>query len=157
LIRIIAFEIVLLAACGFSWWKGGAPERAVAAMMVAAACASSAVSLWALSNYDRVIWGLFIVDGLLLAGLALVSMWANRYWPIWVTALQFDAVAIHLARAYDPAIVPLVYAWGVGKIGYAMLALLAIGVSRHQQRVRETGPEPGWCRNDADGHNTADR
>lgn len=144
MVRIAVFYVTLIVLVAFALRRGGAPERTVAWMMFAAAVATSLAALLPGIGFAHVPLGVLAIDLGLLAGLCAVVVYADRYWPIWIAALQFLAIAIHGVRAYDPKLVPLVYAWAIGEIAYPMFALLAIGVVRHKRREALNGPERGW-------------
>lgn len=148
--RIVVFYLVQLMVSAYAIRRGGAPERTVAVLMIIAAAASSVVSVLSAQHYQAVITGLLTIDAALFVALCTVVVFADRFWPIWMAALQLLALAVHGARAYDPAIVPLVYAWSVGQIAYPMLAMLAFGTARHRRREQISGAKPGWRRHERD-------
>ena len=142
--RIMLFYSVQLAASGYAAWRGGLPERAVGALLLVAAILSSAIPLTTWHEYVALNRGLLLIDATLLAILMLVAVRANRYWPMWLAALQLVAIGVHGVRAYDPHILPIVYARIVGEIAYPMLALLVIGTVRHHSRALRLGGERDW-------------
>ena len=137
---IVRSALFLTAAVGTSAYairRGGQPERAVAAMVVAAVCVTT---LLPRSHYAEIVWPLLAIDGVMLAGLLLVALSADRFWPLYFAAVHLLAVTLHGVRAYDPTILPNVYARLGGLLAYPTLVILAIGTWRHRRR----GPEPDW-------------
>lgn len=132
--RPVIFDIVLAAICLYAARRGGLPERMTAVAMAVAAIATALIPTDHQTSFSSVEWTELGIDAGLLLALAALACASDRYWPMWVTALQLDAIAIHAVRAMDTTLIPAVYAAGVGWAAYPMLALLAIGTYRHQQR-----------------------
>lgn len=144
MLRIWVFVVLQLLVSGYAFWRGGAPERVVGGLMIAALFATAAISYLTRADFAQIVMWLFLVDALFFLGMCVVAATADRYWPLWIAALQFDALAIHMVRAYDPGLIPFVYAWSSGQIAYPMLLILAGGTLRHEQRKQRHGSEPGW-------------
>lgn len=141
MIRIIIGELILLAVAAGAWRWGGRPERLIASMIVVAAAINLALGVPA-AAYRFVDHAQLLVDGLLLLGTLLVALRANRFWPLWLVALELVSLGVHGVRAYDPQIVPILYARLTAQIIYPMLAVLALGVWHFQRRVRREGRTP---------------
>ncbi|MBM6576489.1 hypothetical protein KCP91_08890 [Microvirga sp. SRT01] len=144
MLHILVFNVALIAVAAFALWGGGAPERWVAGLMVAANAATALLPYDPASTFHSLDWSGFGVDAVLFAAFTAVALRANRYWPIWLAALQMVSVAIHVIRIVDRALVPLVYAWSIGQIAYPLMALLVAGTIRHRRRCREFGHDPAW-------------
>ena len=143
--QVILFNAFLIVACGYAFWAGGAPERWTAAVFVIAAAATFVAPFWdALRPFRQVEPLLLLVDVLMLAALMWVALQANRYWPLYVTALHIITIAIHGVKALQPHLVPWMYAGASGKIAYPMLVLLAIGALRHRSRLARFGSDRDW-------------
>lgn len=141
--RIIAFNVVQVAACLYALRWGGAPERAVAVMMAAAAALTALLPFDPDHTFLSIDEPQLIVDTVLLLGLIGLATRADRFWPMWVASLQLVALAVHLVRGFDPLILPTVYNRAIGKLAYPMIALLVIGTYRHLARSRG-GAERDW-------------
>ena len=85
-----------------------------------------------------------MIDTALLTVLVLVALWANRFWPMWIAALQLFALLVHVAKAYQQDILPLVYFVVTTRIAYPMLLLLLAGTIQHFRRMRLYGSDPDW-------------
>ncbi len=144
MIHILLYYAVALATCWFALRHGGRPERIVALAFLLAAVASSAMMFSARDAFRSVDALLFAMDLALLAGLVVIAACANRFWPIWISALHLLTIAVHGVKAYDPSLVPWMYAAAVSKIAYPMLALLVIGTERHRRRKACYGNDPDW-------------
>ncbi|MBB3941743.1 hypothetical protein GGR39_003424 [Novosphingobium fluoreni] len=127
--------ITLLLLTGFlTGSRGGAPERITSAVMLGATIATLAANAEGALDYRHVEWRLFWIDVAVLGAFIAVALYADRFWPLWVAALQCIAVAAHGARAFEPTILPLVYWWVLGKVSYPMMLIVCIGTARHQHR-----------------------
>ena len=110
MVHIVFFYAVLLGACSYAGRAGGAPERCVAVILVAGTIATWAVAIgwrgaW-LGHFRTVEYGILLVDCLMLAALLVVAMVADRFWPLWMTAIHGFGVVAHLAKAIAPDILP---------------------------------------------------
>ncbi len=144
MIHILFYYAVALATCGFALRHGGLPERIVAIAFLLAAIVSSVIAFSMRDAFQSVDGALFAMDLVLLAGLVGIAACANRFWPIWISALHLLTIAVHGVKAYDPTLVPWMYAAAVSKIAYPMLALLLIGTERHRRRKACYGNDPDW-------------
>ena len=144
MIHILIYYAAALASCWFAVRYGGVPERIVAVAFLLAAVGSSALAFAGRPAFRSVDGALLSVDLALLAGLVAVALFANRFWPIWISALHLLAIAVHGVRAYDPSLVPWMYAAAISKIAYPMLALLVAGTERHRRRRSRHGVDPDW-------------
>ena len=140
---VYLFNIILVSCAAFAFVRGGAPEKVVAAAFIVSAAASYA-AIPARGHFHGVEFGLLLIDAGLLAVLMAVALWANRFWPIWIASFQLFALLVHVARAYQQDILPIVYYAVISCIAYPMLAMLVIGTVRHFRRVRRYGADPDW-------------
>lgn len=118
----------------------------MALLLLLAAAATLATPMVPGVSYFTVFVAVLWIDLALFLGLTAVSAFANRYWPMWMAALQLFAIATHLARAYDPHFWAAAYWLVTTKIAYPMLLLLFVGTVRHRRRLRMGLPERSWSR-----------
>jgi hypothetical protein len=137
IIRATLFLAATAAASAYAVRRGGQPERISAALVVAATIATMVIPA---ASYRTVVWPLFAIDAALLVGLVAVALVADRFWPLYLAAVQLLTVALHGVRAYDLVILPAVYARIGGELGYLAIGILAVGTWRHWRR----GDEPDW-------------
>jgi hypothetical protein len=145
MLRIAFFWITLAAAGGYALWRGGGPERTVAILLVLATVATI-VARPSGPLFSDVETGVLLVDAGLFLGLLAVAVRAERFWPLWMTALQGIAVAGHGAKAVNPHVIPFTYAVLLAFWAYPMMALLAAATWRHQQRLKKFGTDRSWTR-----------
>jgi hypothetical protein len=133
-----------IALASYAIARGGAPEIVAGVTLLIAAGATLVAPLVMGVNFDHVAWALFLVDGPLCVLLMVLAAFADRFWPMWLAALQVVAVGIHGVRAYDPVILNYAYWFMAGKISYPMLLIVAIGTRRHYRRAASGLPEFAW-------------
>lgn len=141
---VLVFNLILVVSCGFAFWKGGAPERWAALAYCLAALVTYIIPTRFWASFESMDAPLLAIDIAMLAMLVALTARANRYWPIWAAALQLVLVTVHLAKAYSPTILPVVYFAVSSRIAYIMLVLLVVGTVRHTQRVRRFGEDSSW-------------
>jgi len=142
--HIITFNVVQFLASCYACRRGGGPERAVGLLLLIAGATSIVVPRNAATNLFVVNSYMLSVDAMLMVALTAVALVANRYWPIWIAAVQLVTLAAHGARAWDQTIWARAYGQFTGKIAYVCIALLVIGTLRHRARLAEGFPERGW-------------
>jgi hypothetical protein len=141
---IIGFFLFLLAVCGYSVWRGGAPERLAAVACLLATAATVAGTLPRENDFASLEPEVLVIDLLLLAALLGIALKANRFWPIFATAAHSIAVAVHLAKAANPLLVGPVYAFASSGTSLLVLLVLWMGTMRHRRRLRVYGSDPPW-------------
>ena len=135
IVRTIVFYSAAAATVCFAVRRGGRPEQATAALLTVAAIATT---LLPGASVRSVVWSLFVVDLTLLVGLTAIALSADRFWPMYFSAVQLVTVGLHGVRAYDQTLLPAVYARLGGELAYPTLLILAIGTWRHHRRLPET-------------------
>lgn len=135
---------LLSVACLFAWWRGGGPERAVAALFLIAWLASIATRAPFPQRYHGVAYHTLVIDGLLLICLLAVSRRANRAWPVVATSLQALIVLAHFARAVSPHELAFVYLVMTVIWPYLQLFIVIAGTAFHWRRTVIQGAEPSW-------------
>lgn len=148
MLHVLFFYTVLLLACGYAGWRGGAPERCAAAILVAGTIATWAVAIgwrgaW-LGHFRKAEYGILLVDCAMLVALAAVAALADRFWPLWLTAIHGFGVVAHIAKALAPDILPGVYKVEHAFSAYPGLLLLAAATHWHRGRMRATGRDNAW-------------
>lgn len=139
--------IGLLAVCSFyACWRGGAPERGSAIVFVAAVILTHYAGAAGPIRWTRVDVGILIVDTAALVAWGAIAYHANRFWPIWFTAMHAIAVAGHAVKMVEPDLMRWGYAFAIAFWSYPMLLLLAAGTWCHDRRLARYGSDPSWSR-----------
>jgi hypothetical protein len=130
----VIFDTMLLFSCFVAWLRGGTPERAAAALLFSAAALSWIVIGDGKRGFSHAEWGLFIVDFALALSLIGLALWADRYWPMWLSALQVVSVLMHPAFGLSQS--KMAFAYAIASIfwSYPMLFILILGSIRHYKR-----------------------
>lgn len=118
--------VVWLLACGVALWRGGSPERQVAAVLLVVMGTTLAVQ--DAEPVPGVQWELLVGDVVTLAALAVVlSRHLQRRWLAWAFAIQLVSVLSHIPKMIDPTIRIWGYATTVAIWGYGLLVALLWG------------------------------
>lgn len=141
--RIILFNVLLLATCGYAIMRGGTPEKLTGWLLIAAA-GLTFVTGWRPAMFQQVEITMFLIDLTLLAGLVVIALKADRLWPMVLAAFQLDSAAIHILKLVDADMISITYALMVAIWSYPMLLILAIGTLRHQRRLAQFGEDRAW-------------
>ena len=134
-----------LSLCFLVVWRGGAPERAGAGILLIGFVADQ---LWQLAvgpvQFRRFDGFAFATDFAQLIGFGWVALRANRVWPMVCTALQLMSVIGHLSVAVLQGGMQRAY-WAMVEPPLALcIVTLAVGMVLHLLRVRRIGPYPDW-------------
>lgn len=141
---VAAFNALLLVTCGYAIWRGGKPEQWTAAALLTAAAATLLVHLPRTAHFRDLETEVLLVDLTLLALLLGIALKANRYWPLWTTAIHASAVAVHLAKLANPALVWPVYAFAASVSSIPIQLILFWATVRHRQRLKRFGIDAPW-------------
>ena len=145
MIVVVAFNLLLLVTSGYAIWKGGKPEQwAGAALLTAAALTLLTNLLNEVGPFHNMEPVVMLVDIGLLAALVALALKANRYWPIWITAIHASAVAIHFAKLANPALVWPLYAFAASVSSVPIQIILLWATIRHQRRMKLYGIDTPW-------------
>jgi hypothetical protein len=143
--EILLFNVLLVATCGYALLRGGGPEQVAAIMLFCAAMATLALNLTAPLSFRGLEIGVLAIDLLLLVGLIALSLCADRFWTLWITAFHASAVAVHLVRMTNPQLLPFVYLVAAGLMSIPMQLVLAWATRRHQTRMIANGTDNSWA------------
>jgi hypothetical protein len=130
----LAFDSLLLFSCIIAWFRGGDPEKKAATMLFSAATLSWLVVDHGATMFSQIEWRLFIVDFMLAVALLILAISADRYWPMWLTALQIVSLLMHPAFGLSQSKMAFAYAVAVIAWSYPMLIILIVGTIRHTRR-----------------------
>lgn len=137
---VAAFTAVMVGALLFAFWKGGAAERAGAALIVVMAAIQWSARAFTEPSFDRTDFVPLLVDVIGFAGFTWIGLHARRYWPLFAAALQLLSLAGHLARGVDMAIDPLAYLIMKSGPTFITFLLLVIGTTNYRRRIRRKRP-----------------
>jgi hypothetical protein len=136
MLRLIIFNGLLLASCGYAWFRGRSDERVVAAVCLGASLLTLAVISSFRTLYSNLEVGVLMVDIATLGAFTYVALRSERFWPLWISGLQLTTSVAHLMKVIDPTLLPIAYSAAARMWSYPILIILAIGTWRGQRRAR---------------------
>lgn len=140
----LVFFLLLIVSVGLALWKGGAPERWGAVVIMAMVGIEALAEVLLPSGFRQVDPFSLLTDLVGTIGFGWLAVEALRIWPLWATSLQLLSLSAHFARWADLGIPPLVYAVMRGTpTGFALLALI-MGTILHLWRQRRDGSDRSW-------------
>lgn len=144
MLHSLVFLGLLIACCGYAFARGGGPERIAASIFAIGSILSALLlSSWT-TMYNSIEVKVFLVDFVGLLAFIALALRADRFWTLWLAALQAIETAGHAIKLLDPAIIPYGYALALAFWGYPTLLLIAVGTRRHQQRLQRFGIDRSW-------------
>ena len=131
-----------------AWRWGDAPERICAAVFVFNLVADRAyhAAVGRGTIYLSVDLGHLVIGIASAAALIGVALWANRTYPLWLSAFQGLVVVSHFAREASETVGVLAYALLTYAPSILQIAILALGIALHRRRTRMHGRLPAWRR-----------
>jgi len=142
--RTALFLAFLLAALGFAIWRGGGPERAMAAIALAMVGADALLHHYLPVEFAMLDMGHLALD---LAGVAFttaLALCAYRFWPMIAAVLHFLPLLAHTSRILDVTLNPAAYLTMQVAASWLVPPLLILATWRHQRRLRQRGNDPSW-------------
>ncbi|MEO0439823.1 MAG: hypothetical protein AAF067_02990 [Pseudomonadota bacterium] len=123
---------------------GGKPERIAVAIFVPGFLFTTLLFSPLTQRFGNVEFEVMLVDLAMLIAFVTMALYAERFWPLWMSAMQAIQVISHLPIIFIPELLPQAYGAVIIVWSYPMLFLLAIGTWRHQQRLRKFGADRSW-------------
>lgn len=142
--NVVVYNVLLVACWAYALRRGGPPERIGATILAVGSFLTAAAVSRSTTSYRSVETGILIVDLLCLVAFLALALRADRFWPLWVAALQIIGTAVHAVKFVDPDIIRRAYAFILAIWAYPMILLLVAGTRRHQQRLSRFGIDKSW-------------
>jgi len=138
-------RIALIATVLFAARKGDEPERLVATVLLSTFVLDVGNhTLFGDPAWYTVNPGHLVIDSWAFFTLLWVALYANRGWPMWVSASQVLVVMGHVAKLGDVDMVRRAY-WTITQMPFLFqLAALAIGSEAHALRQSRIGRYHSW-------------
>jgi len=128
----------------YALWAGGGPERVGAAVYALSVPITHLALLASNQHWRNLELGVLIVDAVTFVIFILIALRADRFWPIWVSALLGIALLGHLARFVMPDTYWRAYAKVLAMWSYPILALMVLGTFLHRRRLNVYGADKSW-------------
>lgn len=140
-VRATIFIIAYLLATAYALTRGGRPERQASLVM-----AGGLLLTWLLIHpfvrrYHGPEFGVAIADTLMLAAFVWIALRADRFWPLWMAAMQAVIVLLHLSMSLKAYTFPNYYKNTTQLWSYPQIALLFVGTLRHRLRMQPSRTE----------------
>jgi hypothetical protein len=142
--NVVAYNALLFLSASFALWRGGAPERLVAASFVCADMLTLATLPPIAIRFRRIDPAILTIDLALLIILSAIALRANRYWTLLICGLHLASVYAYLARVLDPAMPREALRFLLAYGAYLQVLTLAVATTRHRRRVARYGADPAW-------------
>lgn len=142
--RIAIFVILLLVALGYAAWKGGAPERIMAAIITVLILFDWLFLGNSGSKYQTIDSAHLMLDLIGAISTVALALVAHRFWPMIAAVLHVLPLLAHISRALDVTMDPIAYLTMQVASSWLLPPLLILGTWRHQQRLRRNGSDPSW-------------
>jgi len=134
-IRFLLYGALMWGVCLYALFKGGRAERIAAASLLIATYSTALVASPMALRFQHVEMPIMLVDGAFFLVLFGISLRSEKFWPLWLTAMQGLTVLSHLAP-YVPHVLPWAYGNALAIWSYPMLIVLGFVVYRHQRRSK---------------------
>lgn len=124
---------------------GGKPEYLIASAFIIGFFAEVIYNHFRQPDDFRVISPvIFAIDFGMLIWLLWVSLRANRWWPLWISALQLIILSAHFAAYIKIPALRGVY-WAMTALpNYPQYLICYFGMLSHARRKRRFGEYPDW-------------
>ncbi len=138
-------RLLLSASVAFAARKGDEPERLVAIVLAAAFLLDIPNHLiFGDPTWFEVNPGHFVIDLWTCLTLTWVALYANRGWPLWISATQMIVMIAHLAKLLEIDEARRSY-WMMTQVpSTAQFLLLIAGTWAHAARQRRIGRYAAW-------------
>lgn len=131
--RMLLFAALLFASTGYALIRGGTAERIGATTMFVGCFVTLAVNSPLSVRYASVEIRIMIVDSVMLLIFGALALLTDRYWPLWVAALQLLVVLAHVAKLADPQMLRNGYGFVMAAWSYPQLLAIALGVRAYRR------------------------
>jgi hypothetical protein len=143
-VRIILFLAFLAIAVGYAAWKGGGPERVMAAIAAAMVGLDQLLHLFVPTNFATVDTGHLVIDLFGAASTVALALFAHRFWPMCIAVFHLVPLLAHMSRLFDMALHPAAYLTMQVATSWPVPAILILATWRHQRRLARGINEPSW-------------
>ncbi len=137
--------LCLISTALFAARRGGEPEQLVATVLVSIFLLDMVNhTLFGVPTWYTVNPGHLVIDTWAFFTLLWVALYANRGWPLWVSASQVLVVLGHIAKLWEVDMVRRAY-WTMTQMPFLFqILVLAIGTGAHVSRQRRIGRYHSW-------------
>ncbi|WP_235211938.1 hypothetical protein [Sphingopyxis sp. LC81] len=138
------FLAFLAVAVGYAAWRGGGPERAMAAIAVTMVGLDQLLHAFVPPNFASLDTGHLAIDLFGAAATVTLALFAHRFWPMCIAVLHLVPLLAHTSRIIDVALHPAAYLAMQVATSWPVPAILILATWRHQRRLARGDNEPSW-------------
>ena len=142
--RIALFLAFLLVATGYALWRGGGPERTMAAIALTMVGADQLLHSFVPPEYATLDMGHLAIDLFGAAATFMLALFAHRFWPMCVAVLHMLPLLAHTSRMIDVTMQPAVYLTMQVATSWPVPLILILATWRHRRRLASGESEPSW-------------
>jgi len=142
--RMAFFLAFLLVALGYAAWRGGGPERAMAAIALTMVGADKMLHAFVPVEFASLDTGHLAIDLFGATATTLLALFAHRFWPMCVAVLHILPLLAHTSRFLDVEIHPAAYLTMQVATSWLVPPILILATLRHQRRLARGDSEPSW-------------
>lgn len=142
--RIALFLAFLAFAVGYAAWKGGGPERVMAAIAVAMVGSDQLLHLFVPPSFETLDTGHLVIDLFGAASTVTLAMFAHRFWPMCIAVLHIFPLLAHSSRMIAVTLHPAAYLAMQVATSWPVPAILILATWRHRRRLARGENEPSW-------------
>ncbi len=125
---VIPYATFMAVSLGAVAWRGGAPERLGAVVMVVMVAFQMTMEKFIPSEFNNVDISSLGTDIIGLVGFGAIALHARRMWPLWATALQIVCLGAHFSRWASITMSPVAYAL-IRSVPTAVILLLLLAAT----------------------------
>jgi hypothetical protein len=151
-LNVVVYQLLLIACWVYALARGGAPEKIGATILAIGTYLTIVALSVAGSRFQSVELSVLIIDVISALAFVFLASHADRFWPLWVAALQVLGTAAHAVRFVDPDIAGPTYGFMLAVWSYPMIALIVIGTRRHRARLTRLGADLAWSADSSSSH-----
>ena len=126
----MAYNAILLSVGGYAWVRGGRPERAGAAINIAASFATGALQLFNQRHYAPAETMVLGIDVAVVMSFYWLAIHTPRFWPIWAFGFALANLIMSVAALLLPDVSLFAYHSGLRTYAYLALGALLLGTWR---------------------------
>lgn len=142
--RVALFLAFLAFAAGYAVWKGGGPERVMAAIALTMVGLDKLLHLFIPPNFVSLDTGHLVIDLFGAGSTVALALLAHRFWPLCIAVLHLMPLLAHTSRLLSAGMHPAAYLAMQVATSWPVPAILILATWRHQRRLARGISEPCW-------------